>query len=420
MSTDTPQQTDIAVATCDNCKEPLLGLYCSNCGQKDIHYNRSIFLVVGDFFKELFDVDSYVFKSLFVLFFKPGYLSIEFLNNKRAQYIRPVRLYLFSSLVLFAVVAILAAIQEDADAAGARADTTLLAPSDADKERALATIERYIVTNPEHLEFDPNAKKIAAELLYNRKGTFITGYENVLRQRRIVESAKRIENAKLRDPLHNVKNLRNILMAAQDSEEIVNNVFEFTNSVAAAQIVSELLRGQNSLLKEPIIGMVKDFRTKKESGIEVSDFDIYLLISLTKIADNPTRVVDDMIESLPLLMFIVLPITVLVLATIQLGKGIRMVYQLIYAMHAHAVIFIVSLFGVLVTGLLPEEVVSVDITLWPILQLLLLVHTFWSFKKFYGSGFFVSVFKFLVVLFFYSIILVVGLILMFVRTVIFL
>lgn len=406
VDSDQPITEVAVVATCDNCKVPLTGLYCSACGQKNKHYDRSIFLVIGDFVKELFDVDSYVFKSLFTLFFKPGRLSVEFRNNKRSRYIRPIRLYLFSSLLFFAIVAISTAQNNAAAANATSSEVMLVPPSDAEKTEALTTIDRHIVAQPINLDFDPHARVIAENLLFSRQGSFTTGYENVKQQIRIVDGARRVENAAVQDVQRNVENLRKLLLAIRDAEEIVNSVFQLTESARDAEIVSELLSRHQPFLKDFVIDLADDLKDS-EKGVE-QDFLIYILQLLIKIADDPSRLVDDMIERLPIMMFLLLPIIVLLLAMIQLGKGIRLVFQLIYAMHAHAVIFILSFFGSLVALFVPNEVLWFNDLFWPLLLLLILIHTFLSFKHFYGSGIFVSIFKFLVLLILYLITLSVG------------
>ncbi|MDE0645313.1 MAG: DUF3667 domain-containing protein [Gammaproteobacteria bacterium] len=420
VENDQPTKEVEVVTTCDSCKAVLTGLYCSQCGQKNTHYNRSLFLVIGDFVKELFDVDAYVFKSLFTLFFKPGRLSVEFRENKRARYIRPIRLYLFSNLMFFAIVAITAALSNSSAANDSSTEVTLIPPTDSEKTETLSIIDRHIVARPINLDFDPHAREIVENLLFNRGGTFSTGYANVKQQIRIIDSAKRVENAAVQDVERRVENLRKLLLAFRDSEEIVNTVFHHTESAEAAEIVSELLRQPSSFLKDTIINLANSLRTEEQE--EILPFLVDVLRLLIKIADDPRRFIDDMIEKLPIMMFLLLPIIVLLLATIQLGKGIRLVFQLIYAMHAHAVIFILSFFGILaailMASLIPGDTLWIEMVFWPILQLLILVHTFLSFKHFYGSGIFVSIFKFLVILNLYLMTLVVGIAGLFLWTVI--
>ena len=54
--------------------------------------------------REAFEVDARIFQTLKLLLFKPGSLSTEFSRNRRARYMSPIRLYLFTSLVFFLVL----------------------------------------------------------------------------------------------------------------------------------------------------------------------------------------------------------------------------------------------------------------------------------------------------------------------------
>ena len=60
---------------------------------------RSVWPVATDFFRETFEIDSRIFRTLKLLFFRPGQLSIEFARNRRASYLSPVRLFLFMTLL---------------------------------------------------------------------------------------------------------------------------------------------------------------------------------------------------------------------------------------------------------------------------------------------------------------------------------
>ncbi len=88
---------------CKNCGTDITGLYCSSCGQKNVEKNTSLKALFQDVFSELFSVDSKVLRSLKPLLFKPGELSLDYINGKRDSYIKPFRLYLFSSLLFFFV-----------------------------------------------------------------------------------------------------------------------------------------------------------------------------------------------------------------------------------------------------------------------------------------------------------------------------
>jgi hypothetical protein len=86
---------------CPNCETQRAGNYCDNCGQNGRDYRKSLPPMVGQLISEAFELDGRVVRSLKSLFFKPGQLSAEFSANRRADYISPLRLYLFSSILFF-------------------------------------------------------------------------------------------------------------------------------------------------------------------------------------------------------------------------------------------------------------------------------------------------------------------------------
>ena len=45
-----------------------------------------------------------VLRTLWPLFTKPGYLTLEYLAGRRVRYVTPMRLYLFLSIIAFALI----------------------------------------------------------------------------------------------------------------------------------------------------------------------------------------------------------------------------------------------------------------------------------------------------------------------------
>lgn len=92
---------------CPNCGALKQGRFCAVCGQNDRDYLQSLFPVLYHVLAETFEADSRVWRTLGGLFFRPGFLSLEFSRNRRAHYLSPFRLYLFTSLVFFLVLSFL-------------------------------------------------------------------------------------------------------------------------------------------------------------------------------------------------------------------------------------------------------------------------------------------------------------------------
>ncbi len=112
-STDEPKAdaspSDERTATddrCENCGALLDGPYCSQCGQRAKDRIVPVWDVANEALEALFQLDLRVFRTLPTFLFPPGRLTTEYLNGRRQRYVRPFRLYLFATFLLFAVIAL--------------------------------------------------------------------------------------------------------------------------------------------------------------------------------------------------------------------------------------------------------------------------------------------------------------------------
>lgn len=84
-----------------NCGAELRGPFCSACGQRSVAPYPTVAELVGDAWQELSGYDGRFIRTLRILLGRPGALTIDALEGRRARYISPVRLYLVASLVYF-------------------------------------------------------------------------------------------------------------------------------------------------------------------------------------------------------------------------------------------------------------------------------------------------------------------------------
>ena len=94
-----------ATAPCLNCGAPLSGHFCAGCGQRDIPPYPSVRELAVDAVAEVSGWDGRLASTLRALIQRPGLLTHEFLEGRRARYISPLRLYLMMSLVYFVLAA---------------------------------------------------------------------------------------------------------------------------------------------------------------------------------------------------------------------------------------------------------------------------------------------------------------------------
>lgn len=98
---------------CLNCKTPLKGRYCYVCGQPDRHLIRFFPVLIRDLLADALDLDSRFFKTLIPLLFQPGKLTNAYIAGRRARFVPPLRLYLFSSLLFFLLAAFVTPTQQN-------------------------------------------------------------------------------------------------------------------------------------------------------------------------------------------------------------------------------------------------------------------------------------------------------------------
>lgn len=89
--------------TCLNCGTHLRGQYCGNCGQRSRTRMISIWLLLQEAFGDLLELDSRLWRTVLPLLARPGQLTRDYLEGRRARYMPPFRTYLVLSVLFFVV-----------------------------------------------------------------------------------------------------------------------------------------------------------------------------------------------------------------------------------------------------------------------------------------------------------------------------
>ena len=91
----------VVKVVCANCSAELLGAYCYSCGQPVKGMIRPLTSMMHDIADTIFNIDSRIFRTLWPLYVKPGYLSNEYFAGRRVRFVTPFRLYFFLSIAAF-------------------------------------------------------------------------------------------------------------------------------------------------------------------------------------------------------------------------------------------------------------------------------------------------------------------------------
>ena len=412
--------------TCPNCGSTRPDRFCSHCGQNDRDYMRGLWSVIYEFFREMFEVDSRLFRTLKSLLFKPGHLSSEFTRNRRAAYMSPVRLYLFTSFLFFLVLSISAGgwlrnldssdanFQMDAgddpaaaDSARAVADSVLAAVDSALADRGLpaglglgALVDSVLADRGQAT--DAGADSIPAE-----RG-LATGAEADSAPADVVQTGpvSALEIAAEAQPGAG---------AAQQSQVVDSVQLEALKARVlpehARKVEDIMRRPGDSVAKQAIRGLASladpDERASGVPGWLIR-YSRGLVIDLFH---DPETFLQQAIGNLPIAMFFLLPVFAMILAVCYLRRKRFFVEHLVFGMHIHTFVFLMAAAALLVPGEATGNWVKLFFVVVSPLYVLI------AMRRFYGEGWGRTLVKGFVVWNLYSVVLVPGLLLAFlVRT----
>jgi Protein of unknown function (DUF3667) len=147
------------VVRCKNCQGLLTGRYCANCGQRaDVHVPSTRELV-HEALEGLTHSDSRLWRTLLLLWFRPGALTEEFLAGRRAISLPPFRLYLIISVTFFLIVSA----SQSSDIQFLQLDTSDH-PADTSAPSSGNSCDSVAIFNKAHPDWDRRIRRACTEI----------------------------------------------------------------------------------------------------------------------------------------------------------------------------------------------------------------------------------------------------------------
>jgi hypothetical protein len=88
--------------SCKSCGNQFTGLYCNQCGEKVvIASDRSFKKLISNILVAITFADNKVFKTLFNVVIRPGWVSREVTEGKTIRYLKPISLFFVLNLIYF-------------------------------------------------------------------------------------------------------------------------------------------------------------------------------------------------------------------------------------------------------------------------------------------------------------------------------
>lgn len=93
--------------TCHDCGAPLQGRFCHVCGQKHQQLRQPAHQFVREAIVELLGLDGRLWTTMRLLLFQPGRLTEDYRAGIRTRYLRPLRIYISTTLAFFFLVSLI-------------------------------------------------------------------------------------------------------------------------------------------------------------------------------------------------------------------------------------------------------------------------------------------------------------------------
>lgn len=380
---------DYDLVECENCGAEKQGHYCAVCGQNDRNYRRNIFPVVGEVMAETFETDSRLVRTLAVLFTRPGFLSLEFSRNRRARYLSPFRLYLFTSILFFFVLSFTIDLPEGPGprpGALQRGEGAAPVAVEGAEERPWLRIG---VGDDEPEDRDDDFDEAPA-------GDAPSPGDVAETTEALVEEAVAAVVAEVEEGAGAVPRPgggpRPLTAREREALERLSPMLDRERR----RKLSEILR--RSALGELVVEAVANLAPGAAQN--QPEVPRYVVGQLIDVMHRPWDALRTWIENLPVAMFCLLPVFALMLKLFYIGSRRYYSEHLVFAMQNHTVAFI----AFTVTQLLPEESAAEEV-ITQLLMLGLAVYYFVAMRRFYGGGFFATAVKFLLLLQLYGLLL---------------
>lgn len=361
------QLTVIKEPACFNCGHPFFGSekYCPDCGQK----NKSKKITFASFVKEVFNgfvsLDAKFWQTIIPLLTKPGKVSHDFINGKRARYSNPFQFYITVSIFFFIVIG-------------------LLGKYDEFKELTDGKAQKASQLNMVKFSPDTNTKE-----LDSLRQVGVKQVENVLKNTNmdstaIKEISKEMNKMKL-DSLRKQSNMEVDLGDATTKIKKMAN-FQKENPKLGIDKALDSLKYEKNFGNRFVYrkaGVINSFRTDPEQAF--NDFG-QELISYASIS-----------------IFIFLPIFTLFLKMLYIRRSYTYVEHLIFIFHTQTVFFILLTIFVLL------EFAFVSEHIGAIFTVLFLIYLLIAMKRFYQQGIIKTFIKFIILNQIYMLLATIGL-----------
>ncbi|MFY0602846.1 MAG: DUF3667 domain-containing protein [Flavobacteriaceae bacterium] len=336
---------------CYNCGHPFSGheKFCPDCGQKNKRKKITFKSFLAEVFNGFISWDAKFWKTLIPLLTKPGKVSRDFIDGKRARYSNPFQFYLTVSIVFFLILGIVDKYHEFSDVDNGRNDFAIVDLRNDNKEKIDSTINK--------------AKKNIEGQLQNLDSVDRAEILSVLPS--TTKDTSKVKSSK-------DKNTFNFINKEHKVTKMVN--YQRDHPKVAVDSALTVLEIQPSLTNRFLYSRAN----------KINSF-------LTNTSEENKKLQKEIISLASVSIFIFLPIFTLFLRFVYIRRKFTYVEHLIFVFHTQTVFFILlTIFYIL------SLVTSTESTTF-IFSIIFLIYLLIAMKKFYLQGYFKTFIKFIMI-----------------------
>ena len=371
---------------CLNCNNPLRpeDNYCPSCGQENNIHKIPVSHIIQETFEDFFHFDTKIWNTIKTTFSKPGKITIDYLEGKRARYVPPVKFYIFISFIFFLLLGKLTDHAIDGSNKPVKVNADDNSSMSVSLNELVGGEKVYYSKDTSDLrlmEFDFTSKDSLQKELNRLK----TAPDSVIDKLLTKEEFDTIAE--------NRNNLRKMLSLIPDHSQVLDStnfhfVFgnvEFTNAKEYKKFKENIHNYSNKQIDSFLVA----------NGEKASWFNRQLLKKLGKFdyrdKDDIKELTHAILKSISLTMFIMMPLTAILLLLIFYRK--KYYYEhLIFSIHTHTIFFLILSFVLAIQIFISD---SVGGKLWSWAFLLCLIYLILSLKHNYNQTWGKTIGKFL-------------------------
>jgi len=378
---------------CLNCTTPLRSEdnYCPNCGQKNNTLTIPVKHIILETFEDFFHFDTKLWNTIKTTFTRPGKITTDYLEGKRARYVPPVKLYIFISFIFFLLLGKLS------DHTVENRKNKIVIGKNDDNAMSISLNELLENKRIYHRKNSDDVRMMELRMLefdYTSKDSL----QKDLKQLKSAPDSiidKLLMKEEIDTTEYYRETLRNLLILipehsqALDSAKFRINLFnkvEFTSQEEYDQFKEQIHNYSNEQIDSLLIS----------KGEKVTWFNRQMLKKLGKYdwkdKDDIKEITHAIIKSISLTMFIMMPLTAILLLLIFYRN--KYYYEhLIFSIHTHTIFFLILSLVLAVQVFISDGFGG---KLWTWAFLLCLIYLISSLKHNYNQSWGKTIAKFLV------------------------